>query len=195
MTQNNKIIAVTGGIGSGKSTVTSLLKAHGYAVFSCDEINRELWQDEKYLQGLAQLFPDCIVGGTIDKQRLSRFVFSDAEKLKQLNDYAHPRIMQKLDERMQSESGLVFAEVPLLFEGGYQNRFDGIIVVTRNTELRIASVMARDGLSREEVLRRISRQVSYDKISDSRYYLIDNNEDREALDKKLRHILAQLSEK
>lgn len=195
MMQNNRKIAVTGGIGSGKSTVTSLLKAQGFAVFSCDEINRELWQDEEYLQGLAQLFPDCTVGGTIDKGQLSRSVFLDAEKLKQLNDYAHPRIMKTLDERMRSENGLVFAEVPLLFEGGYRNRFDGVIVVVRNTERRITSVMARDGVSREDVLRRIARQVSYDTICDSSCYPIDNNGDREELENKLRQIVAQLSEK
>jgi len=191
MTQNKRI-AVTGGIGSGKSTVCALLRQKGFPVYSCDEINRSLWDDAEYLSELARLFPHCTVNGKIDKQRLSKFVFSDREGLQRLNGIAHPKIIGRLKQAMQVEDGIVFAEVPLLFEGGYRDLFDAVLVVTRDEEKRINSVAARDGLTRGQVLARIDNQYGYRDELDRNCYLLDNNGNLTELEPKLDGLLATI---
>lgn len=152
-------IAVTGGIGSGKTAVCRILSDLGYPVFSCDEISRGLWKDEAYLDLLATNFPRCVTDGKIDKKKLSKIIFSDSDARKRLEALSHPRIMQALMREMDRFS-VSFAEVPLLFEGGYESLFDGVLLVERTEVTRIASVMRRDCISEEEVKQRISSQFS-----------------------------------
>ncbi len=92
MTQSKKI-AVAGGIGSGKSTVLNILKKHGCAVFSCDEIYAELCADAEFLYGLSVLFPEVVKAGRLDRALLSSMIFSDPQARAKLNDYTHPLIM------------------------------------------------------------------------------------------------------
>ena len=156
-------IAITGGIGSGKSTVCDILKEHGYEVFSCDEIYKNLLCDALYVEKVKAAFPNAVECGRVNLNKLSSIVFNNETDLKKLNDIAHPAIMQKLLNEMNTAAGkLVFAEVPLLFEGEYEHLFDKIFVVTRNRDERIASVMKRSNLTREEVLSRMQMQFPYD---------------------------------
>ncbi len=158
-----KRIAITGGIGSGKSTLVEYVRKAGYPCFSCDAIYRELRQSPAYVEKIRTLFPECVSEGKIDIPRLSNVVFADAEKRKALNAISHPVIMQTLQESMQTcASPLVFAEVPLLFEGGYEREFDEIIVVTRKKEFRIASLRQRDGSAEAEIVEKIASQFDYD---------------------------------
>lgn len=186
-------IAITGGIGSGKSTVCSLLKKKGYSVFSCDDIYGEIVVSDSYIQKIKALFPTAVENNQIDKKRLSDIVFSDTEKREQLNSVAHPLIMQELIKRMENdEEEISFAEVPLLFEGGFDALFDGILIVNRSEKKRILAVYERDGLSEEEIRRRISVQFSYHLHSNNYQnftrtpiFIINNNAGIEDLDRDL----------
>lgn len=125
-------IAITGGIGSGKSSVAEIIRTMGFPVFSCDNINRELMKDAKYIEEIKILFPTAIENGKIVKEKLAKLVFDDKQALKKLNALSHPLIMQKLREQMEKEdSKFVFAEVPLLFESNSLNYFNRAIVVLR----------------------------------------------------------------
>ena len=158
-----KKIAITGGIGSGKSTVSAYIKERGYPVFSCDEIYKEVITMPAYINAIQKVFPNVIQNGEIDRKRLSEQVFTDEKKRLDLNAVAHPLIMQRLMKKMQAcKSELIFAEVPLLFEGGYQNWFDQIIIVKRSVEQRIQSVCKRDGLTKVEAQMRMCSQIDYD---------------------------------
>ena len=97
-------IAITGGIGSGKSVVVTLLKESGYAVFSCDEIYKEIILSRKYVQKIEELFPEAVVNGQIDRKKLGEIVFADEEKRKHLNTLSHPIIMQSLRARRRSSA-------------------------------------------------------------------------------------------
>ena len=131
MMRNNFKIAITGGIGSGKSTVSKFIKQRGFNVISCDDIYRELLQKEYFLKELAKLFGDrAVSNGKLNRKYLSEIVFSDSEKLELLNRFTHPAIMRECFARMKDE--LNFCEIPLLFESGYQNLFDNVIVVLRD---------------------------------------------------------------
>ena len=187
MTPNK--IAVTGGLGSGKSEFCGILREMGYPVFSCDEINRELWKDPSYLSELAGLFPDCLTDGLPDKAKLSRKVFSDERARARLNALSQPRIMQELIGRMNGFPTTVFAEVPLLFEGGYEKLFDAVIALRRDRETRISAVSKRDGLTRTDALARIQRQFDPDKLEEKQCLIVENDGDRAALKQKAELIL------
>lgn len=175
MKQSNIKIAVTGGIGSGKTTVCNLIKKFGYPVFSCDEVYAELINSGKLTERLVGEFgEEILTEGKIDRRKLSACVFGDEEKLQKLNEITHPKIFEEMFAQAEAFSGLVFFEVPLLFEGGYQNLFDEVLVVLRRVEDRILSVKLRDNLSDEEVRKRIDNQFNYDIDNFAQYYVIHN---------------------
>ena len=152
-------VAVTGGIGSGKSLVLQFLQKLNYPVFSCDELYKQVIQSEAYVKTLQCFFPEAVESGKVDRQRLSKIVFQDQEKLKQLNALAHPLIMDLLMSKMKEVDGdIVFAEVPLLFEGNFEKLFQHVIYITRDKQERIASILMRDGISINEAEKRIASQ-------------------------------------
>ena len=188
-------IAITGGIGSGKSAVCRILKERGYPVFSCDEINRTLLSEKSYLDGLCALFPACVKDEKLNKTALSALVFSDKEVLKTLNAYAHPRIAERLRRDMEGAEKTCFAEVPLLFESGMTKQFDGAIVILRNKEERIRAVVARDGLTAERAEARMKQQFDYNGPLPDGCLVIENDGDEAALREKVDEALKALKER
>ncbi len=177
-----KKIAITGGIGSGKSAVLSLLKEKGYPVFSCDEIYQEIIKEPAYINKVGTLFPFAVINGRINRKSLGDIVFNDEKSRKQLNAIAHPLILERLFFYMEgNESEFSFAEVPLLFENNLQERFDATIVVLRDKTARIKSIKERDNASAEEANRRINAQFDYDssssigKIKNDNIYFLQND--------------------
>lgn len=175
-------IAITGGIGSGKSTAAEEIKKLGYKCFSADEIYKHMLTDDKFVCDLSDYMgvkplSDC---GKffLDKKAVSALVFSDKTHLKKLNDYTHPLIMNELIGKMESlkTESIVFAEVPLLFECGYDKLFDFVFIITRSDDKRTEGTMLRDGKTKEEVEKVISNQFSYDKIAPEANIEIINND-------------------
>ena len=164
-------IAITGGIGSGKSTVASIIEELGYPVFSCDKIYAEMLKSEDFAREIAKMFPAAIRDGKIDKKRLSQIVFSSDEARKQLNALSHPLIMARLLEKMDACSNdKVFAEVPLLFEENFEPLFDKIIVIQRSVLERSAHLQKRDGLTISEIRSRMNVQIDYDSAETKRRF-------------------------
>ena len=187
-----KKIAITGGIGSGKSAVLHIFEEMGYPTFSCDEIYRDVIQSPSYIQKISEVFPECILEGKIDRKLLAQLVFQNEEKLAILNAIAHPLIMERLSQNMDNCNGdTVFAEVPLLFEGNYENLFDKVIVVLRNKEARIQSVIQRDQISEQSVKNRINSQFDFEdpkneiRLKNCNVIFIKNQGDLSALKNKI----------
>lgn len=156
-------IALTGGIASGKSTAIAYIKSLGYPVFSCDEIYKQVINQEEYIQEISRFFPASVQEGKIDRKILSELVFNDKQKRKKLDEIAHPLIMKELYKQMdERDESYVFAEVPLLFESGYEGDFDKVIVIKRNLEDRIADLIKRDNISREDARKKLDAQFDYD---------------------------------
>ena len=175
MMRNNIRIAVTGGMGSGKSTVVAAIKEMGYDTISCDEVYAELTEREELLAKLSDTFGDVLApDGKLDRKKLSDIVFGDKLKLQKLNDITHSAVMNEVLSRSES-SDICFCEVPLLFEGGFQRLFDAVIVVLRDKEKRIDSVIKRDNIVRNEVELRMGSQFNYDNSIFSEYYVIHND--------------------
>lgn len=194
----NKKIAITGGIGSGKSIVGEYLKKKGFAVFSCDKIYAELITTRNYVQAIKQVFPAAVVDGRVDKSVLSNIIFSDTIQREKLNKIAHPLIMQALDKQMGACKGIVFAEVPLLFEGGFEGLFDEIIVIKRNLTDRIVAICQRDGLQEDKARLRIQSQFDYDsrafieRTKDLSVYILNNDVPLETLFKQIDEYVANI---
>ncbi len=192
-----KRIAITGGIGSGKSLATSYIAEMGYPTFSCDKINRELLSDSEYVKKIEASFPACVIDGKINKSALKNIVFNNKASLQMLNEIAHPIIMKRLHLAMeQCDDTLIFAEVPLLFEGGFENDFDEVIVITRSLAKRIESVKNRDKLSEQEIRERISQQFDYthldERIKNIKAYVVQNEGDELTLKNQICSIVKTL---
>lgn len=172
--KQSKKIAITGGIGSGKSVLCAILREMGYPVFSCDEISRTLWSEEEYRREIAGLFPSCATSGEIDRKALTALVFRDKNARKRLDDFAHPRIVERLLAQMRS-CEVSFAEVPLLYESGAEALFDGVIALVREDSARIQAVQERDRCTEEAVKARISAQIPAAEVRKKNCFIIENN--------------------
>ena len=178
MKRNKVFVAITGGIGSGKSTVGAIVRSLGYPVFSADAIARGIYDIPEIRDRVAELFPQSVIDGKVNRKKLAEIVFSDGEKLAQLDAVTHPAIMRQLLSSMEDCAGkIAFAEVPLLFESGSEGCFDRVIVVMRERSSRIASVMERDGLTEAEVAARIKNQFDYERNLNTGHTVLYNNGD------------------
>ena len=189
--KQNKKIAVTGGIGSGKTLFCNILKSMGYDVFSCDDIYAEILQEEAYLSLLIKNFPDCFSDVKLNKKILSERIFKNREDKKTLESLAHPLILQRLLKKMEDKE-IVFAEVPLLFEGGYEELFDCVIALVRNKEDRIEAVRKRSRLTETEILNRMENQIDPALLFDKNCIIVENNGTVEELKEKTIKILSKI---
>lgn len=190
MTQNNTRIAVTGGIGSGKTTVCNILNEFGFKVVSCDDVYKQI-PDQVLKAVLEKQFPAAVNNEKIDKKKLAQIVFNDKAQLEKLNSLTHPLIMKEVFKSME-EQNILFAEVPLLFESGYDKYFNKIIVVIRDLGNRIESVVKRDNLSKNEVKNRINSQFNYDCTDFTKYYVIHNDGNIDELRKEVLKVIKEL---
>lgn len=193
--QNNekkvKIVAVTGGIGSGKSFALSVIKKAGFYTISCDDIVAKLYEKRSFLREIKKIFPSAITGKiklVVDKKIISKEVFENKEKLEKLNQLTHSKVLEiavKNCKKLGKKGKVSFVEVPLLFESNSQNFFDGVIVVKRDKDDRIKSVMERSNLLKEEVESRVNAQIDYDNFDFSKYIVVNNNEDFVAFEREV----------
>lgn len=180
-----KLIGLTGGIGSGKSTVGRLIAALGVPVLDADQIAREIVAPGQPAHGeIAAAFPEVMTAGVIDRKRLGARVFADPAARKQLEAITHPRIQaraQQLAEALEAAGHrLAFYEASLLVETGRQADFDGLVVVMASEPTQIARAMGRDGASRADVLARLSAQLPLADKKKVATALIDNDGPLEA---------------
>ena len=183
------IIALTGGICSGKSTVADIIRNLGYEVFDCDEITREITLTESFLSDARKVderFVKLVDGKPVyDRKAVSGIVFSDEKKLEKLNSLIHPRVFERLKELKESAKGdICFCEIQLLFETQSENRFDGTIIVVSDLKRRTERIEKRNGFTKEQVLAIMSTQTDYDKIEKDKYVVIDNDCDGNELRKE-----------
>lgn len=180
--KNYKKLAITGGIGSGKSLATEALKNAGYHTLSSDAIVTDLYEKAEVRKLLKSIFPTAIGDAPdyiIDRKAVAKIAFSNKIKHEQLTSAITPLVMEEIEKRARNNKGVTVVEVPLLFECGYEKYFDGVIVITREKEERIKSVISRSNLSREEVIKRMENQVDYDSIDLSPFSVVKNDCDKE----------------
>ena len=175
--KQNKKIAITGGIGSGKSAVSQILASKGYFVLDCDVITKQLYQKEQTIKAINQNFGcEFVFDGKVDTKKLGAYVFADEKRVQKLNQVMHPLIFDELDRQIvESGQKVVFVQIPLLFETGMQNNFDDIWLVTANEQTRIKRVIVRDNLDVEQIKNRIKNQMDDEKKSQLVHTIIKND--------------------
>lgn len=176
------ILGITGGIGSGKSTVTELLKLLNIPVYIADIESKKLTNTSPVIQEkLIGLFgKEIYKDGLLDKKMLASIIFSDDDKLKMVNQIIHPEVKKDFAAWVKRHScyNIVAHETAILFESGENELMDKIVTVYTPIETRIERVIKRDCVSRDMVIKRIDAQMSDEekvKLSD---YVIYNDENK-----------------
>ncbi len=176
------IVGLTGGIGSGKSVVARMFKDEGANVIDLDDLARRVvepdkpaWRDVVAYFGMGILNPDK----TLNRSALGEIVFSDPKSRKVLEEFTHPRIFEERDALLEAikhkdPCSVVVIEFPLLFELSFQKKFDKVILVYVPRDAQIRRVRERDGLSQNEVDKRLRAQIPIDEKRSLSDYIIDN---------------------
>lgn len=157
-------VAVTGNIGSGKSTVTRIFKSLGIPVFEADAEAKNLYTEKEVIEEVKNQFGNDIFNseGILIKQKLAEIVFSDQKALLKINQIIHPRTLNKYHEwlKIYKNEDYTIHESAILFENNLQNHFDKIITVFAPQQIRMERVIARDGINEEIILKRMKNQLS-----------------------------------
>lgn len=172
-----KIIGLTGGIGSGKTTIANHFMAAGIPVYIADDEARKIMQSAEIIKEIKDLFGNVIFeNGILNREKLAQIVFSNPEKLKLLNSIIHPAVKKHFDNWVldHKNNSFVIYEAAILFESGSYKNCDKIITVTAPLETRIQRVIQRDKTTREQVLKRINAQWNDDQRIAKSDFVIEN---------------------
>lgn len=171
-----KIIGLTGGIGSGKTTIAKEFASLGVPVYIADDEAKKILFEPDVVKELELTFGSEVINdGKPDRAKIAATVFNDTQKLEALNNIIHPRVAKHFKDWVQKNNNpFVIKEAAILFESGSYKDCDAVILVTAPIETRIKRVMKRDNVSKEQVLARMKNQWNDKKKADLSSYIIDN---------------------
>lgn len=187
-----KIIGLTGGIGSGKSTVARSLQEHGFPIVDADLIAREIVEPgQPALAELTKEFGEDILNadGSLDRGLLASRAFTNKDTTQRLNNITHPRINQRtqelFDEARENGAEAVIYDMPLLIDKGLHKDMDATIVVHAAEHVRLERLTTKRGLDADDVRRRINAQIDDETRKQHADILLDNNGTEEDLTKQI----------
>ena len=197
------IIGLTGGIGTGKSTVSRKLRERGYPVIDLDVISREVIEYPEVINELVRNFGIEILESqnnisgkkSISRNKLRQTVFKDEKKVAVLNSIMHPPIVEEMRrqvENFKKNYKTVFVEVQLLFEAKLEKEFDLTVLVYADKKTQLERVLKRDGRKEEEVQQIINAQMDMTEKRRLSNYIIENNGDSEMLDLEIEKFIKKL---
>lgn len=172
-----KIIGLTGGIGSGKTTIAKYLESLGIPVYIADEEAKKILQSKKVISKIKTLFGEkVIIENKIDKKTLAQIVFNDSEKLQALNAIIHPEVKKHFSKwiKQHIKEPFVIKEAAILFESGSYKDCDKILCVVAPIEIRIKRVMDRDAIDRNTVIDRIKNQWTDEQRIENSDFVVEN---------------------
>ena len=171
------LVGLTGGIGSGKSTVINYFKELGITCYQADDEAKKLMNSDKGLiKKIKNSFGDSIyINSKLDRKKLSAIVFTDKKKLELLNSIVHPYVTRHFENFCKGLGDIyIIKEVAIIFEIGTQNKFDKIILVRAPKEDRVKRIINRDKCNRQDAINRINNQIADDDKIDQCDFIIDN---------------------
>lgn len=187
-------VGLTGGIASGKSLVTHILKQHNVPTVDADAIVHELYANDAQLkQEIKDAFGVDVftASGDVDRKKLGDIVFNDRTKLAQLSGFIHPKVRKKIEEFFEQHKNekLAVADIPLLFESGLEKFYDAVWLVKASREQQLERLMKRNSLTKTEAEQRLTSQMSFEdklkKAQQKSYNIIDNTGSKEATEKQV----------
>lgn len=188
-----RIIGLTGGIGTGKSTVSSIMHTLGAKIIDADIISRQIvGKDSNVLAKIRATFGEKVLyeNGELNRSELGKAIFSDKEAKEKLDAITHPvigdRICQLLEEtKSDNQIDTIVIDAPIPIVHGFRDVSDEIWVVTADREKRIMRIMSRNNLTKEEAIQRINSQISESEYLSIAHVVIENNKDITELEKKV----------
>ena len=194
-----KLVGLTGGIASGKSTVAEILKRQGAAIINADVLAREVvepghqaWTEIVNTFGIAVLQPDR----TLDRQKLRAIIFDDAAARKKIESIIHPQVRALAEQRIREHAAAGYAvivyEVPLLFEGNLQEWLRPVILVACDVDTQRNRLQSRDKLSAAQAQKHIDAQMSLEAKRRLADYVIENNGSLEDLKRQVQAVLEKI---
>ena len=196
------VIGLTGGIGTGKSTVSQILKDRGFPVIDLDVISHEVIEFSSVVEKIVQNFgrevldEDEAGNCTVSREKLGKIIFSDKKKRLALNSIMHPEILKvmhkKILECKSEKNKIIFVEVQLLFEVQWEKEFDYILLVAAKRDMQVRRVLERDKRSEEEAWNIINSQMSLDEKREKSDFVIENDGNMDDLNKKVDKFLKSL---
>ncbi len=194
-----KWIGLTGGLATGKSTVSQILRTRGFAVIDADALVRKLTADHSpVLQDLRRGFGDGIFSSefSLDRKKLAQVVFQNPDQLKKLEEILHPKVRQQMlveKEKFRDEGrASAFYDVPLLFEKNLEKDFDAVVLVYCSPSEQVRRMQLRDGWSDSEIQARMNAQIPIDAKKPRAQFVIDNSGTVAELENKIDEMLKAL---
>lgn len=197
-----KVIGLTGGIGSGKSTISEFFKELGATIIDADRVAHQLYEkDPTITQTLIKKFGREILHfshNKIDRKKLGEVVFADSEKRKELEVIIHPlirlQIEKEIEEAKKNNPPLIIINAALLVETGFYKLYDGLIVVQASSEQQVERVKKRDRLSEREIEQRLTSQLPLSEKIKLANWVIENSGSLEETKKQVNSLFTQLSD-
>lgn len=196
-----RVIGLTGQSGAGKTTVSRVFSQNGFAVIDADIISREVTEKgQPCLMELSEAFGSDIINldGTLNRKRLGSIVFSDREKLRQLNGIIYPyiiyRIISRIEELSEEGKELILLDAPTLFEANADDLCDLIISVTADESIRMSRIIARDNITPEAAKKRFESQYSEHFFVNHSDFVIINNKTPDVLAAKAEEVAGKIKE-
>ena len=189
-------VGLTGGIGSGKSTVAKILLELGFPVYNSDKRAKLLMNNDSILKNnIASIFGEnSYINGVLNTNFISNIVFSDPDKIVQLNSLVHPSVSKDFDKwlKLNISHNIIFKEAAILIESGAYLKMDKIILIESRNDLKIERILKRDSTDFDSVKKRMDSQSS--DIKNKKYvdYIIENNETLESLNTKVNLVIQQI---
>lgn len=194
-----KLLGLTGGIASGKSTVAAILRRLGVAIINADELSREVVQPgQEAWKEIVDTFGPAILqeDKTLDRRKLRKIVFDNPEARKKLEAIIHPRVRalaeKKISELAATGSSIIVYEVPLLFEAQIHLWLRPVILVACDVETQKKRLLERDRLTEAEAQQHLDAQMSLEDKRKLADYVIENNGDLEELERQVRGVLQRI---
>lgn len=190
------VIGLTGGIASGKSTVSNLLRTHGFVIVDADLASRQaVAKGSEGLRQVAAVFgPEAVIAGEMNRSYVGQQVFRDASKRLALNAIIHPIVRDIMEEEKNqalSDGRDVIMDIPLLYENKLEDTVDEVWVVYIPEELQLIRLMARNNMTEESALARISSQLSIEEKKKRADVVIDNSGTMEQLERRLEEVVTE----
>lgn len=201
------VIGLTGGIGTGKSTVSQILRNKGFSVIDLDVISHKVIEFPSVVEKIVRNFGKEVLENnndgnrTVSREKLGKIIFSDREKRFTLNSIMHPEILRIMHKKIlecesknEKENKIIFVEIQLLFEVQWEKEFDYILLVAAKRDIQVRRVLERDKRSEKEAWNIINSQMSLDEKRGKSDFVIENDGNIDDLNRKVDKFLKILEQ-
>lgn len=199
------VIGLTGGVGTGKSTVSRILRERGYDVIDLDMISHEVIRFPQVVEKIVENFgrevleEDNSENYVISREKLGKIIFRNKEKRLVLNSIMHPEILTAMRRKIlehklenKTKNKIIFVEIQLLFEVQWEKEFDYILLISASTDMQIRRILNRDNRTYEEALNIINSQMPLDEKRKRSNFVIENNGSIQDLERKVDEFLKEI---